>query len=153
MILFVRLVLLNNKIKVMSINLDTCWSEQKDGTIWSSEYAKIPGLITSDNMFDGYQYYQTTEYMLGIKDVTSPYQCGQSREYNNKVFKGVITYMSNQVYGTLVFAVKIKNKIYYSSNGDVENIPLMKDILKDSGHNLLTPHDIERYMFKQLYNR
>lgn len=118
----------------------------------SVEYCMLPQYVNSDNMFDGWQYYQTTMHLLGMKEAYSPIMNGRFYNYNNKVFSGTIGYESCSIYGNLIRMVEYNNEKYYACN-DLKkaNIPWYNEFIVETGVEHPTSYDLERWMFKKIY--
>lgn len=134
-----------------TINLDTAaiWID-KDGYDTSHLHAMMPHVITSENMFDGWQYYQTTEMMLNKKVIEqSP---GSSIVvYTNRAFVGKVWWSFNQFYGY------VANLGTYNTGRvtrQFSKLPEYKNMLNSNYRNeIMTQHSFEKWMFKKIYNR
>lgn len=122
----------------------------------TADYCVLPRFITKKNMFDGTQYYSATEHILGIKPADSKWVNRRVYSYDNPIFKGVIAYESNVIYGSIVVYIKIKDKEYYSCNGlceperSTQILELYKKVKEYCGKEYFGQYDIEEYMFVEL---
>ena len=123
---------------------------------YSHEYAIMPNQITSKNMFDGWQYYQTTEHMLGITDMNvSLFSGGAHKEkhYKNSFIdcKIVWSELKYHKHNDTIFSIEIEGRKFYSCDGNIKKIEKLKEL--SFVEELICSYDFERLLFKKIYNR
>lgn len=122
----------------------------------SSEYCVLPQFITKENMFDGTQYYSTTEHILGITQNPSSWEKIRVYDYNNSIFKGTISYQFSSFYGSIVTHIQQDGNDYYSCNGlceperSTQILDLYKKTKEYCGKDNIGQCDLEQYMFVAL---
>lgn len=127
----------------------------------SSEYCVMPQMITSETIFNGWQYYQTTMHLLGIteRDDLNIWVGRRTNEYNNAVFKGIIAYETSMFYGSILAYAKVKRKEYFSCNGlcEPKRSTQILDIYKETQafckKEYFGQYDVERYMYERIYGK
>ena len=122
----------------------------------TTDYCVLPQFITTDNMFDGTQYYSTTEHLLGITDNPDGWIKRRIYDYNNSVFKGSLGFEHSSIYGSILVYAKIGEKEFYSCNGlcDPERSTQILDIYKKvkefCGKEYFGQYTFEEYMMTEL---
>lgn len=122
----------------------------------SSYFCVLPQFITDKNMFDGYQYYQTTEHILGITTNKDSWEKVRCYNYNNSVFKGTLSFCHNHFYGQILTHANVDGKDYYSCNGlceperSTQILELYKKVKDHCKKEYFSQYDIEQYMFVEL---
>lgn len=125
----------------------------EDGIIHTCEHAMMPHLINSDNMYHGWQYYQTTEHMLGVTDLSSNMTSCSCKHYDNPVINCIINWESLKYHqkSTLMASIEINSKTWYACNGDVPNsVPELEELRHMC---IISMDDFESWLFKKLYKR
>lgn len=126
------------------------------GIDWSRNYdfAVLPQFINSENMFNMWQRYQTTEYMLGKKRY-SPLGAIDVFSYNG-LPENVYVRFDSGWYGRLVKFIRADYSWYEDVEIEVLGIPL-SDLYTltgpDNHRSHILSHNFERWLFKKLYNR
>jgi hypothetical protein len=122
----------------------------------STDYCVLPQFITTDNMFDGTQYYNTTEHLLGITDNPDGWIKHRIYDYNNSVFKGSLGFEHSSVCGSLLTYAQIGEKEFYSCNGlceperSTQILDVYKKVKEFCGKEYFGKYYFEEYMMTEL---
>jgi len=130
--------------------------KQKAKETHSSEFCVLPKYLTIENLFDCYQHYETVEHLLGITTNENSWEKVRIYNYNNSVFKGILSFCHNYIYGQILTHININGKDYYSCNGlcspneSTQILEIYKAVKEHSGKKYPTQNDFDRYMFSKI---
>lgn len=118
------------------------------------EYCVLPEYVNSENMFHGTQYYETTMYMIGAKEIPPSLPGQHFINYSNDLFEGRILFEHNPTYGYIIRSVEANRNTWYSCNGE-ETAPkflqaIFNNVRAMAGGTIINQHSLETYFFKRI---
>ncbi len=126
---------------------------------WDSNNQVLPQYVDSETMWNGTQYWDTAQMMLGItyEDESGKLHENQDRyTMKNKLIPDpiiILTCLNKAFNRYVVVIITYKGKSYQACDDALKDVPIIKQYMAEMNVETIWNHNFLQWVFRKLYNR